>query len=163
MRGFSQSIAALPKFGPMRDELGVIQTLPFLKWIAKEKSNKFSNFCRKSNFSVKTPVNFTCIFNFQLSNFFRWFCGKNFDFCGGKFQICRWLISCLSNGTGFLLISFFKIWGQMPFWCQNHRKICRDSGNYLNMLRLTWNSGLKGFSVSAFICRIPQVPISTLS
>jgi len=31
MRGFSQSIAALPKFGPMRDELGVIQTLPFLK------------------------------------------------------------------------------------------------------------------------------------
>ena len=44
-----------------------------------------------------------------------------------------------------------------------NEKICRDSGNYLNMLRLAWNSELKGFSVSAFICRIPQVPISTLS
>ena len=27
-------------------------------------------------------------------------------------------------------------------------KICRDSGKYLNMLRLAWNSGLKGFSIS---------------
>ena len=57
----------------------------------------------------KTPVNFTCIFNFQFSNYFRWFCGKNFDFCGGKFQISRFVSSCLSNGIDFLLISFFKI------------------------------------------------------
>ena len=34
----------------------------------------------------------------------------------------------------------------------------RDSGRYLNLLRLAWNSGLKGFSVLAFICLIEGEP-----
>ena len=41
-----------------------------------------------------------------------------------------------------------------------NEKICRDSGNYLNMLRLALNSCIRRISVSAFICLIEGKSLS---
>ena len=80
-RGVANESRLVGKFKRGRGEGENHETSPVFRGEGDRSQIEMQNH-RKNE---KTPVNFTCIFNFQFSNYFRWFCGKNFDFCGGKF------------------------------------------------------------------------------